>query len=291
MRLDIDSLRAFRAIVEAGSFTGAASRLHLTQSAVSWKMKRLEERLGHALLIRSTGSIELTAVGSELLAHAERILDAHDDAVASLELSELSGVVRLGCNDYPELDDVAGTIRRYLSRNPKVRVHTRIALSTILRNWLVSGELDLALIQLFRDEVGENDTVLWADEMVWIASPDLTPDADGRMPIVTFGKHGFYRPVIEQRLEQAGIESYVALECESSHGVVGAVQAGLGLGVINRRVADGCEVSDVDDLTLPDDLPEVVFTVRRSARSRDAAVRGLQHEIVDAFREAGVAER
>ena len=67
MRLDIDSLRAFRAIVESGSFTGAASRLYLTQSAVSWKIKRLEERLGHTLLVRK-GTFEaykafLTEIG------------------------------------------------------------------------------------------------------------------------------------------------------------------------------------------------------------------------------------
>ncbi len=62
MRLDIDSLRNLRAIVESGSFTGAASRLHLTQSAVSRKIKRLEERLGHALLVRNGKSIEPTGI-------------------------------------------------------------------------------------------------------------------------------------------------------------------------------------------------------------------------------------
>ncbi len=59
VRLDIDSLRTLRAIVESGSFTGASARLHLTQSAVSWKIKRLEERLGHALLVRDGKTIEL----------------------------------------------------------------------------------------------------------------------------------------------------------------------------------------------------------------------------------------
>lgn len=285
--MDIDSLRAFRAIVEAGSFTGAASRLHLTQSAVSWKMKRLEERLGHALLIRSTSGLDLTVKGAELLEHAQRILDAHDDAVASLELTELSGTVRLGCNDYPELRDIAGTLRRYLARNPKVQVHTRIALSTTLRNWLVSGELDLALIQLYIDEIDDNDVVLWTDELAWIASPDLTPDTDGRIPLITFGTNGFYRHVCEDRLRRADLQTHVALECESSHGVVSAVEAGLGLGFINRRSAGDLEVRDIDDVELPVDLPEVAFVVRQSPRSRDAAVRALQHEIVDAFREAG----
>ena len=110
MRLDTDSLRNLRAIVESGSFTGAASRLHLTQSAVSRKIKRLEERLGHALLVRNGKTIEPTQMGHELLAHAERILAAHDDAVASLKLRELTGTVRLGCNDEPQIGQVADII-------------------------------------------------------------------------------------------------------------------------------------------------------------------------------------
>jgi len=144
VRLDIDSLRAFRAIVESGSFTSAGNRLYLTQSAVSWKIKRLEERLGHPLLVRKGKGIELTAMGEELLRHAERILDAHDDAVASLELCELTGTVRLGCNDEPELAAIAAIIRGFRLDHPKVGVHTRIALSSQVNSWLRAGELDLA---------------------------------------------------------------------------------------------------------------------------------------------------
>ena len=95
VRLDIDSLRTLQAIVESGSFTAAAARLHLTQSAVSWKIKRLEERLGHALLVRDGKSVELTEMGRELLLHADKILAAHDEAIAALELRELTGTVRL----------------------------------------------------------------------------------------------------------------------------------------------------------------------------------------------------
>ena len=81
MRLDIESLRTFRAVVDSGSVTHAASQLNLTQSAVSWKMKRLEERLGSPLLVRDGRNMTLTELGSELLVHAEQIVSAHDDAV------------------------------------------------------------------------------------------------------------------------------------------------------------------------------------------------------------------
>lgn len=233
VRLDIDSLRAFRAIVESGSFTSAGNRLYLTQSAVSWKIKRLEERLGHPLLVRKGKGIELTAMGEELLRHAERILDAHDDAVASLELCELTGTVRLGCNDEPELAAIAAIIRGFRLDHPKVGVHTRIALSSQVNSWLRAGELDLALLQVVDGDLEESDVVLRQDKLAWFASPDLVLDDAGHVPFVTFGPHCFYRPIAEERLREAGMNYSGSVECESTAGVVAAVEAGLGATLLN----------------------------------------------------------
>lgn len=286
VRLDIDSLRAFRAIVESGSFTGAASRLYLTQSAVSWKIKRLEERLGHTLLVRKGRGIELTEMGEELLVHARRILDAHDEAVASLELSELSGTVRLGCNDEPELAGIAQVIRNFRVRHPNVRVHTRIGLSSVVNSWLRAGELDLAIIQVIADEVEDHDVILRVDELAWFADADLVLPDDGKVPLITFGPKCFYRPIAERRLRDAGLEYSVALECESSRGVAAAVQAGLGVAVLNTRHPDAPpEIRRWEDVVLPADLPEVALVARRSGRSRDPAVRGLHSELVAGFRD------
>jgi DNA-binding transcriptional LysR family regulator len=286
LRLDIDSLRAFRAIVESGSFTGAASRLYLTQSAVSWKIKRLEERLGHTLLLRNGKGIELTEMGAELLHHAERILDAHDDAVASLELTELSGPVRLGCNDEPELASIAAVIRNFRVRHPQVRVHTRIALSSVLNSWLRAGELDLAVIQVMAAEVEETDVVLRVDQLAWFAAADLVLLDDGRVPLITFGPKCFYRPIAERRLREAGLDFSISIECESSSSVAAAVEAGLGVTLLNtRHPAAPPEIRRWQDVVLPADLPEVYLVARRSTRSRDVAVRTLQTELVGSFRD------
>ncbi|MGI9621582.1 MAG: LysR family transcriptional regulator [Acidimicrobiales bacterium] len=284
MRLDIDSLRAFRAIVESGSFTGAASRLYLTQSAVSWKIKRLEERMGHTLLVRKGKGIELTPMGEELLVHADRILSAHDEAVASLELSELTGTVRLGCNDEPDLAGIAAVIRNFRVRHPRVKVHTRIALSSTVNAWLRAGELDLAIVQVIADELDDSDVVLRTDQLAWFADADLVLPEDGAVPLITFGPKCFYRPIAEKRLREAGLEYSISLECESSAGVIAAVDAGLGVTVLNaHHPAAPPEIRRWQDVVLPADLPEVCLVARRSSRSRDSAVRSLQAELVDGF--------
>lgn len=284
MRLDIDSLRTLRAIVEAGSFTGAAARLHLTQSAVSWKIKRLEERLGHALLVRDGKSIEPTEMGHELLTHAERILMAHDEAVASLKLRELTGTVRLGCNDEPQINQVADSIRAFRIEHPKVRVRTRIGLSSVVGAWLRAGELDLAIIQVLADDVKENDVILRHDRLGWFASPDLTLEPDGSVPLITFGPRGFYRPIVEGLLRDVGFGSIVVVECESTAGVIAAVEAGLGVAVlnVNHPVAADAVVRG-EELGLPDGLPEVKLVARRSQRSRESAVRALLGQLVEGF--------
>lgn len=284
VRLDIDSLRTLRAIVESGSFTGAAARLHLTQSAVSWKIKRLEERLGHALLVRDGKTIEPTEMGHELLLHADKILAAHDEAIASLKLRELTGTVRLGCNDEPDLAQFAEIIRSFRLEHPRVRVNTRIALSSVVAAWLRAGELDLALLQVMADDVKEDDVIIRRGRLEWFASADLVLGDDGAIPLITFGSRGFYRPIAERALREAGFDYFVAVECESSAGVIAAVEAGLGVSVLNNDhpVAANTAASN-HSIELPGPLPEVCFVARRSKRTRDSAVRALQSALVGGF--------
>lgn len=67
--LDLDSLRCFVAVAECGGFTAAGKRLHLSQSAVSLKIQRLESTLDRRLFSRTSRSLELTAEGEVLLSY------------------------------------------------------------------------------------------------------------------------------------------------------------------------------------------------------------------------------
>ena len=97
LKIDIESLRTLRAVVDTGSFTLAADALGMTQSAVSHKVKRLEERVGLDLVVRGA-VVTATADGADLLRFADRIVGAHDEAVAHLTRSELEGSLTLGSN-------------------------------------------------------------------------------------------------------------------------------------------------------------------------------------------------
>ncbi len=285
MRLDIDSLRAFRAIVQTGSFTGAAQQLHLTQSAVSWKMKRLEERLGRTLLRRDGRTVEVTELGAELLEHAHRILDAHDEALDVLARSELTGTIHMGSNDELEPGEIATIVRRYRTRHPGVRLHLRVGLSPVISAAMRAGELDLAVMQIFPAHQLPNDIVVSRSELQWTMSPALELSASDPVPLITFGRNCFYRPTAEEALDRAGIPYYLAFECESSHAVAEAISAGLGVCLLDtHNVRD--EHASWTHPDLDAGLIELLQVIRTDRRVRSAAVRAL----VDELRSALLAE-
>jgi DNA-binding transcriptional LysR family regulator len=278
LRLDVESLRTFRAVVDCGSVTQAASQLNLTQSAVSWKMKRLEERLGSPLLVRDGRELTLTELGTELLVHAEQIVGAHDDAVDSLQQSQLKGTVHLGINDELEADEVATLLARFQRRHPMVRLHVRMGLSGPIAQLVRGGDLDLALIQVI--EPAPRDKVLWTESIEWIASPTYVPDLSESLPLVTFGPNSNYRTLMLGALRAANIDHHIAFESESSAGVRSAVASGFGVALINGRgVTEECPIWEFPELNSP--MPTASFVVRVNSRSRTSAVRTLVDEIHD----------
>ena len=75
--LQLDWLRAFVAVVDAGSLTAAAPHVHRSQSALSMQLKKLEDAVGRAVLTRGPRHLELTPTGVELLGYARRMLELH----------------------------------------------------------------------------------------------------------------------------------------------------------------------------------------------------------------------
>src|ERR1043166_8153498 len=93
--LDTDLLRAFVTVAETNSFTKASERLFRTQAAISMQVKRLEERIGKPIFVRSRRGLTLTSEGDFLMAYAQRILQLNDEVFANLSLPRLDGIVRI----------------------------------------------------------------------------------------------------------------------------------------------------------------------------------------------------
>jgi DNA-binding transcriptional LysR family regulator len=143
--LDLVALRSFATVAEAGGVTRAATRLHLTQSAVSMQIKRLEEILGLALFDRGNRRVSLTASGEQLVRYARRILALNDEAVGRLTEDLYEGELRLGVPHDIVYPVVPRVLKQFNAAYPRVNVHLRSSSTVKLREEFARGEVDLIL--------------------------------------------------------------------------------------------------------------------------------------------------
>jgi len=122
--MDLNSLMIFAKVVEVNSFSEAARRLKMPVSTVSRRIVELENQLGVRLLERSTRSLRLTDVGSEVLEHAQHSAELSEavDGIVSNHLSNVSGLLRLSAP--PSISDslLAPLVGAFQASYPNVRV-------------------------------------------------------------------------------------------------------------------------------------------------------------------------
>lgn len=275
-RLDIDALRALRAIRLHGGVTRAAEALGLTQSAVSHKIKRMETSLGCQLLDRRPGGGMFTSEGAALLDYAARILDLHDEALISFARSDLAGRILLGLTEDTTCSDLSRILGRFRRQHPHVAVRTKVRMSLVLRAMLERGEMDVAIVQVFAHEVRPTDLVLFRENLHWVKSRELSLAPDGPIPFLSFDDDCFYRRWAIDIGQDGGAELETVFECSSAAGIVAAVNAGLGVALLSdRHLRPDMEILD-NSLPAP---PELVYVVRRAKKTRNPALESLISEI------------
>jgi DNA-binding transcriptional LysR family regulator len=238
MQLDVESLRAFITVLDLGGMTAAANELGISQSAVSWRIKRLEERVGRDLLMRDGRRFSPSRDGRELLEYARTLVATHDAAVTRLSATGLEGSVRLGSTEEASALCTGAVCGRFSRIHPNVNLEFHVDRSSVLASMVAANQLDVAVLQLRVHDVQANDTVLWHDTLVWVSSPDWTYD-EGAVPLITFGQDGFYRPIAEAALRDANISHRVAFSGPSAASVLSAVSAGIGVALLSSRSVSG----------------------------------------------------
>ncbi len=227
--LDLDLLRTFVAVVDAGGFTRAGTRVSRTQSTVSQQIRKLEEDLGCRLLDRDGGAVAPTEDGERLIGYARRLLAISAEARAALKDAGQRAVVRLGV---PE--DFAGRrltdlLSGFARSCPHIRLDTTSGWSVALRRALEDDDLDLALIK--RDDEGGRCLARWPERLTWVAgqTADL---ADDPLPLALFPQGCIYRHRAVQAIEGLGRRWRVAYVGQGLAGVQAAVASGIGIGLL-----------------------------------------------------------
>lgn len=229
--LEIDLLRSFVSVVDAGGFTRAGERVHRTQSTVSQQIKRLEDAVGKPLLVRNGKQATPTDEGERLLGYARRILMLEAEARDVVSRPGNDGVLRLGI---PE-DFAAYRLTELVSHlshvRPGLRLNVRSGLSVILGGLLERGELDLALL---KREVGSSGGIAaWPENLHWVTSRRHRIDLDtDPVPLVVGDQGCLYRNRMVHALETAGRPWRIAFWSPNLSGIHAALSAGLGLSLL-----------------------------------------------------------
>jgi DNA-binding transcriptional LysR family regulator len=165
--LDVDAVRAFTLVADFQSFTRAAEAMDTTQAAISMKLKRLEDRLGHKLIERTPRLVRLSARGAVFLDAAREFVAAHERALA-----ELSGAERrltLGISDHVAGPDLPILLTRLHAYDASLQIEVQIESSRRLLDAFERGKLDAAILR--REDDRRSGEVLALEPLGWFASP------------------------------------------------------------------------------------------------------------------------
>lgn len=182
--IDVALLRAFVAVVEAGSVTRAAHLLNLTQAAVSQQLKRLEELFGTQLFDRTNRALRTSADGERLLPYAQSMLTMNDALWGLMSKPHYEGALRVGIPHDVVEPNIPPVLKRFDRAWPRVHVTLISGITVDLIAALEAGDLDVALST--QPTTPKEAELLLRDPLVWAGVPG--GQAHLRRPLpVSFG--------------------------------------------------------------------------------------------------------
>ncbi|MBN3811443.1 LysR substrate-binding domain-containing protein [Paraburkholderia sp. Ac-20347] len=229
---DLDLLRSFVAVADAGSFTKAAVSVHRSQAAVSMQIKRLELMLGTTLFTRDTRNLALTRPGNTLLEYARRALDLQEEAWSALVRPEVTGRVVLGAPDDYMAALLSPVLRRFSTLYPHVEIEIVCAQSVALGPMLADNKIDVAFVTRDKQIRGE---FVRSEDMVWVGSPDdPAPLAMSPLPVGLYEHGSVARAHTVAALDAARIRYRAAFSSASLTGLMATVEAGIAVVALTR---------------------------------------------------------
>jgi DNA-binding transcriptional LysR family regulator len=276
--LDLDAVRAFVFIADLQSFTRAAEVLDTTQSAISLKVRRLEDQLGRRLLERTPRQVRLSAEGSLFLDAARSLVGAHERAVSSFQVEQRR--LTIGISHQIVGSELPALLRRMNEHDPNLVIEMRVAGSREVMQAYEEGTLDAALV-LQPDNRKQQGETIFTESFAWIGAINWEPRPGQPLPLSTQGESCSIRAAAVRALDEAGI-AWTEVFIGKGAAVVGAAAAaGLAIAVMTRRTAPSGTMDMGPKLSLPPlSTQEVVlYTALNDRRSRDA-----MHTLAKAFK-------
>jgi DNA-binding transcriptional LysR family regulator len=267
--LDVEAVQAFVLVADLNSFTRAAEAMDTTQSAVSLKIKRLEDGLGRRLLERTPRMVRLSAEGTAFLAAARNLVAAHQSAIGAFAIEHRRLIV--GISHHIVGTELAALLKRMNATDPGLVIGLHIDASRSVLEAFDAGELDAA-IALRHDTKRRDGEVLFEEQFGWMGAPDFNRTAGEPLRLATQAEPCSVRAMAVGALDAAGI-AWTEVFVGGGVATIGAaISAGLAVAALARRVAPSDTIDLGPRLGLPA-LPSrevILYSKPSDARARRA---------------------
>ncbi|MHA1386361.1 MAG: selenium metabolism-associated LysR family transcriptional regulator [Candidatus Helarchaeota archaeon] len=296
MKLNLDFLRTFTKIIEFGSFSKTASRLGITQSAISQQMDTLESYFGAKLFDRTIKGVELTEEGKILLKRSKNILDEIELAKneISSSLKEIKGIIKITASTIPMDHILPKYLTKFKELNPNIHFQIEANPSDISLKKLIDSQVDLAAVGSLFDYENKNvklETITLAEEELYLVvaknhelakKNNIFKNDILKYPFILREEASGTRKESEKILKTLGIsfdELKIAFQLNTTESILTAVSEGIGISIVSSIAASKLEAAGlVKCLKLPNNIPSKrkLFLVRLKGKR-------FQKNLIDSF--------
>ena len=264
--LDIEAVQAFVLTADLKSFTRAAEAMDSTQSAVSLKIKRLEDGLGRRLLERTPRMVRLSADGGAFLEPARNLVAAHQGAVGSFGVARRRLVV--GISHHVVGAELPLLLKRTSAAEPGLVLEMRVSTSREVIEEFDRGVIDAAIV-LRHDNRRKGGEIVLEEQFAWMAAPDFDHHAGGPLRLAAQAAPCSVRSMAIDALNAAGIAWTEVFVGGGTATTGAAVAAGLAVAALGRRIAPPGAIDVGKRFDLPP-LPIRDVVLHTNARDRQA---------------------
>jgi len=295
-------LKVFHTVARLLSFTKAAEEMHMTQPAVTFQVRQLEEYFNARLFDRTHNKVNLTPAGERVAEFAERIFDLYaemENGVRDLT-GEISGALTIGASTTIAEYLLPALLGEFKNQYPDINLRLKVSNSEGIVSMVEHNVIDLGVVESPVSNKNLIVEVCHIDQLVVVAAPDHELVKRGgkvsaqdilRYPFVSREEGSGTRDVIMHYLMEAGISAAdmnFSLELGSPEAIKGAVEAGMGITIISRAIiGKELKLNTLAELQLDPPLKRAFSFVRQRQKFRVTVMEELLEFAQAYFRKNG----
>ena len=270
--VDLELYRIFLEIAHSRSFSAAAKRLYVSQSAVSQSMAKLESLLDTKLFSRGGRGVSLTPAGETLLGYVEQamtLMAAGEDKLRKMQML-VTGELRIGASDTISKHFLLKYLDIFHTRYPAISLQVTNRTSTETFDLLASGALDFALVNtpvdqehfIARNCLAIHDIFVAGSRYGELRRRTLTRAQLAQYPLIMLEKLSNTRRAVHRALLSSGVEVTPSIELGAHELLLEFAQIGLGVACVMKEFSlDYLQKGILFELNIADPLPPRAIAV------------------------------